>query len=134
MASVLLISKDRTTGDAICDVLWEAGHVVKWCRDPRSLDIRRAGKPGTRPPTEDTDLVIVDGWLAAGDEHDEGIASWHLVKYYRGLGLPVIALTGPDDLPRSLAEDSVTEFPRQADPTLIPESVDALMPEPLGVA
>jgi hypothetical protein len=64
------------------------------------------------------DVAIVDGWLES-DEVRCGTPSWHLVRYYRALRIPVLALVGPDGLPGPLRDDRVHAIPRAADAQLL---------------
>jgi hypothetical protein len=80
--------------------------------------------------TDGVDVVVVDGWLDS-DIVRRGTPSWHLVQYYRSLGLPVLALVGPDGLPGPLV-DEIQAIPRQADAQLIRQALrDAIETTPI---
>lgn len=107
MARVLIIAADSEIGARIHAVAHFEGHEVVWCGGPYRPTYLCAGGGDSRCPlTHDVDAVVVDGWLES-DEARCGISSWHLIRYYRGLGIPVLALVGPNGLPGPLLDDGV---------------------------
>ncbi len=119
MARVLLVANDQIGGSEIADTLEEAGHEVMWCPGPQAPTyVCQGGRGCTCPLTGAADVVVVDGWLAS-DAKRCGTPSWHLVRYYRSLGLPVVFLVGPDGLPGRVLDPGVQAIPRDARAVLV---------------
>jgi hypothetical protein len=102
-----------------------------WCRGPQGPDyVCAAGRAGRCPLTVDADIVIVDVWLES-DMQQHGIASWHLIRYYRDLGLPVLALTGPGGPAVSEDVGAVLTLPRRAPASTVAAAALSLADDPV---
>lgn len=133
MTNVLLVARDIEVGEAIVDDLVSAGYEVTWCPGPREpkfvcVAVRLAPCPLTAP----ADVVVVDGWLAS-DEARTGIPSWHLIRYYRKLGAPVVALVGPNGLPGPINDDGLVALDRDTAPEGIQRAIESLLKRPVVI-
>jgi hypothetical protein len=132
MARVLVVASDPDVGARVEAVAERDGHEVVWCGGPRRPRYVCAGGQGRHCAlTDGVALVVVDGWLES-DIARCGTPSWHLIGYYRGLGIPVLALVGPDGLPGPLADYGTQAIPRDADPQLVRQALrDAIDQAPI---
>ncbi len=119
MAHVLVVAADAEVGARAQATAELDGHEVTWCGGPhRPTYVCAGGREGRCPITVNVDAVIVDGWLES-DELRCGVPSWHLVRYYRKFGIPVLALVGPNGLPGPLTDEGVHALARTADSSTI---------------
>ena len=126
MNEILLVSSDRGVGTPIADGLAEAGYEVMWCRGPQKPTFVCAAARGRRCPlTAAATVAVVDGWLES-DENECGIPSWELAAYYHDLGIPVIALVGPNGFPSGGPEAGLLRLPRDTDADEIVTAVQML--------
>jgi len=124
MSEVVVVAADLTFGNQLVTRLNEAGHEVTWCPGPRKPTFVCIGGRGRRCPlAAAADVVVVDGWLRS-DEAMCGTPSWHLVQYYIGLGVPVVAIVGPNGLPGPLPDGDVIAVQRSAGCRAVVEAVD----------
>jgi hypothetical protein len=123
MARVLVVAADAEIGARVQSVAEYNGNDVFWCGGPRRPTFLCAGATGERCTlTERADVVVVDMWLET-DEARCGLPSWHLIRYYRNLGIPVLALVGPNGLPGPLTDDGVHAIARHADPSEMRQAI-----------
>jgi hypothetical protein len=114
MARILVVAADIGVGARAQAVAESDGHEVVWCGGPARPTFVCAGGRGDHCPlTERVDAVIVDGWLDS-DAGRCGVPSTHLILYYRRLGIPVLALVGPNGLPGPLVDDGIQALGRHA--------------------
>ncbi len=114
MARVLVVAADAEVGARAEAMAAVEGHKVVWCGGPRRPTFVCAGGRGDHCPlTERVDAVIVDGWLDSDAERC-GVPSTNLVLYYRRLGIPVLALVGPNGLPGPITDDGLHAIARHA--------------------
>ena len=127
MARVLIVAADAEVGARAQAVAELDGHDVVWCGGPRRPTFLCAGAREDRCPLTDcADLVVVDGWLES-DGARCGLPSWHLIRYYRNFGLPVLALVGPNGLPGPLTDEGVHAIGRLGNPSQLQHAMrDAL--------
>jgi hypothetical protein len=132
MARVLVVAADADVGARATAVAERDGHDVIWCGGPHRPDYICAGGRGEKCAlTDGVAVVVVDGWLDS-DVARCGTPSWHLISYYRGLGIPVLALVGPDGLPGPLVNYGTQAIPREADPQLMRQALhDAIDQVPI---
>ena len=126
MKNVLIVATDRD-GQAmrISRRLTDDSYHPACCGGPHAPSFLCAGAQGDGCAlTEMADVVVLDGWLS--DVERRGVPSWHLLRYYRGLGLPVVALIGPDGLPAPVRDTGVCALPRDATASEISEAVRSL--------
>jgi hypothetical protein len=115
--------------DKIWDRLDADGYEVRWCPGPQAPTFVCAGGRGQRCPLPcKSDAVVLDCWLDS-DLERAGTPSWHLLCYYHRLGLPVVALVGPDGLPGSVPSEGVVTLRRDATPEEISQAVRSLVRE-----
>lgn len=115
--------------DKIWDRLDADGYEVRWCPGPQAPTFVCAGGRDQRCPLPcKSDAVVLDCWLDS-DLERAGTPSWHLLRYYHRLGLPVVALVGPDGLPGSLPSEGVVTLRRDATPEEISQAVRSLVRE-----
>jgi hypothetical protein len=115
--------------DLIWDRLETDGYDVRWCPGPQAPLFVCAGGRGQRCPLPcKSDAVVLDCWLDS-DLERAGTPSWHLLRYYLELGLPVVALVGPDGLPGSPPEHGVVTLRRDASPEEISQAVRSVVRE-----
>jgi hypothetical protein len=122
--TTLLVSPDKTIGNAIADALEQTGDDVMWCRGPSGTDCVCAAVRGTRCAlTSGVDAVVVDTWLTS-DQLDRGLRSSRLVEYYERLGLPVVVLIGHRDVIRAskFGPRTIT-IPRHSAPSVVAAAV-----------
>jgi len=114
MSHVLLVMGDRVLGAQLADYLETRDIDVTWCPGPQApAYVCRGGRGEQCPLTAVADVVVLDGWLAS-DAHRAGTPSWHMLRYYRQHGLPVVFLVGPDGLPAPIGDPDVRTVPREA--------------------
>jgi hypothetical protein len=127
MKRVLVVASDIDVGFRASERLEDEGHEVSWCPGPRSPRFTCLGGCGRYCPLAGAaDVVVLDGWLDS-DLYRRGVPSWHLLRYYRERGLPVVALIGPDGLPGPLNDDGVVALPRDAGAREISGAVRSLL-------
>ena len=96
---VLVVGYDQRVVDDIRSSLLDRGHDVTVCRGPCGPSyVCAGGRDKYCPFPATSDVVVLDCHLES-DGLQLGTPSWHLLLHYRSLGLPVVALAGPDDLP-----------------------------------
>jgi hypothetical protein len=123
---VLVVASDSAVGDPVRWQLESSGFDVVRCWGPRPPDFVCAGVRCSRCAlAERADVIVLDGWLAS-DVERMGVPSWHLLRFYRDLGIPVVALLGPDGLPGPLNDPVVSTLDRDADPAEVVRAVAAL--------
>jgi len=134
-ARVLLVSNEMS---GVTSVIWDRleldGFEVRWCPGPMGPGFVCAGGRGDycALPCR-SDVVVLDCWLDS-DIARRGTPSWHLLGYYVDLGLPVVALIGPDGLRGTFPHDRVVTLPRDATPQEISIAVASLAFESAGAA
>jgi CheY-like chemotaxis protein len=107
--TVLLVESDPAERERVARWLDEAGYEALMCSGPRAPTYRCLGGDGERCAlAAGADAVVLDLWLAS-DTAMIGTPGWHLLAYYEGLGIPVVALVGDfDRLPAETGEGVVT--------------------------
>lgn len=77
------------------------------------------------PLAHGVDVVVLDGWLAA-DEARRGVPAWHLLLYYRGLGVPVVFLVGAEK-PPCRPDDATRVLPRSSPAAEVVDTVESML-------
>ncbi|HYZ91075.1 MAG TPA: hypothetical protein VFA34_01625 [Actinomycetota bacterium] len=127
MAKILLVSRDRKIGSELAGEFERTGHELRWCPGPGApVYVCAAGRGGRCALSRETDVVVLDGWLAS-DEVRQGLPSWHLLLYYRGLGIPVVFLEGPDGLPHHMLDRGVVALPRRSPPLAVAAAIESVL-------
>lgn len=114
MARILVVANDEAVASPLTAALVAEGHEVVRCGGPRGPEFLCAAAGSDRCAfTHAIDGIVVDGWLES-DVERRGLPSWHLIAYYRGIGIPVVALIGPDGLPGPVTDAGVRALPRSS--------------------
>jgi hypothetical protein len=123
MTRVLIVAADPEIGARVQATAEMDGHDVVACAGPGRPTYLCAGATDKRCPlAERADLVVVDGWLET-DQARCGLPSWHLIRYYRNMGIPVLALVGPNGLPGPLNDAGVHAIARHAEPSELRQAI-----------
>jgi hypothetical protein len=133
MDTVLLVAQDGERATAIAGALEERRFDVMWCPGPRAPTFTCVSSRGRRCPlTAYADVVIVDGWLSAEENHS-GTPYWRLVLYYHSLGIPVVVLVGAEALPGPVPDGSIVALRADAPASEIADlAVGLVLREELG--
>ncbi len=100
--AVLVVEQDRLLRDRFTAWLERADYEVMACPGPSRPEFRCIGfdRAGC-PLAHGADVVVLDVWTAA-DAAFKGRGGFHLLRYYGGLGIPIVALrqsnTSLDDI------------------------------------
>lgn len=124
--NVLVVAYDQRIVEPLRSSLLGDGYDVTVCRGPCGPSyVCSGGRDKYCPFPATSDVVVIDCRLES-DELELGTPSWHLLLYYRGLGLPVVALADRDDLPVvTMGDEGVVVLPRSAAPAAIAAAVAA---------
>ena len=127
MERVLIVADDANVAIPLSEELEAHGFDVARCWGPRPPDFVCGGaRCGTCALAERADVVVVDGWLAS-DAARSGVPSDHLVMLYRSMGLPVVALEGPNGSPGPVTSADMVVLSRDASTTAIATAVERLL-------
>jgi hypothetical protein len=126
VARVLVVADDPAVGDPVRWELEADGFDVVHCWGPRPPDFVCAGvRCSSCALAESADVIVLDGWLAS-DVERMGVPSWHLLRFYRELGMRVVALRGPNGWPGPIDDPLVSTLGRDAAPADIARAVASL--------
>ncbi len=127
MSTVLVVASSAGgQAERVRAALEAAGHDIIRCSGPHAPTFLCPGAHGQHCGlTGEADLVLLDGWLGS-DVERRGVPSWHLLRHYRTLGLPVLVLIGPDGLPARVNDPGVLTLPRNARAAEISDAVRSI--------
>lgn len=132
LAVVLVVHQDREAREQIVEGLEAQGYQVLGCPGPGPPDYTCVGGRGLRCPLAAlADAVVLDLFLA-GDVMVEGTTARELLSYYRGLGKPVVALTGGTDATLHWGDELVVSLRWQSPLDGLAEALRGLLGSPTG--
>lgn len=127
MKRVVVVADETSVGAPLCSGLEAAGFDSVRCWGPRPPDYVCGGAAcGSCALAERADAIVLDGWLAS-DAARTGVPSQHLLLMYRSMGVPVVALEGPNSFPGPLDDSGVTFLSRDASPEEVAHAVSDLL-------
>lgn len=127
MPVALVVEYDASARDRLVGWLRDAGFAVTTCPGPVPPDlICPAERYGRCSLAEDADIVVLDLCLYT-DVMMEGTPGRQLLTYYRSIGKPVVALSGPEDTGHPIPDDGVVIVRRPVDRAPFLEAVHAVL-------
>lgn len=112
---VLLVEADAAARERIGKWLSQDGYDVIECPGPSAPDYTCLGSRGMDCPLAKAAAVVVLDLSLSSDAVMAGTPGWRLVDYYIGRGLPVVAISGAEQMGRFFLDDRVISLDRPAD-------------------